>query len=204
MKITDLKGMFAGTKQTKYPTKTTINMAACGRTEAAGKTLVIGMAVIAVLVLLVVKFCVFDQYARLSRAEADYNSVYQKNQELADRVSDYDEVMLEYRAYSMSFISDKNDENFVGVDRKEVLDLIETVMMKRGQVLNIEIYENTAKVSMRGMNLEEISEMIRSLKNSPVVSEAQLNIAKTDENKPASVLSFSVTIYLQQEQEAEQ
>ena len=204
MKITDLKGMFAGTKQTKYPTKTTINMAACGRTEAAGKTLVIGMAVIAVLVLLVVKFCVFDQYARLSRAEADYNSVYQKNQELADRVSDYDEVMLEYRAYSMSFISDKNDENFGGVDRKEVLDLIETVMMKRGQVLNIEIYENTAKVSMRGMNLEEISEMIRSLKNSPVVSEAQLNIAKTDENKPASVLSFSVTIYLQQEQEAEQ
>lgn len=203
MKITDLKGMFAGTKQTKYPTKTTINMAACGRTEAAGKTLVIGMAVIAVLVLLVVKFCVFDQYARLSRAEADYNSVYQKNQELADRVSDYDEVMLEYRAYSMSFISDKNDENFVGVDRKEVLDLIETVMMKRGQVLSIEIYENTAKVSMKGMNLEEISEMIRSLKNSPVVSEAQLNIAKTDENKPASVLSFSVTIYLQQEQGAE-
>ena len=195
--------MFAGTKQTKYPTKTTINMAACGRTEAAGKTLVIGMAVIAVLVLLVVKFCVFDQYARLSRAEADYNSVYQKNQELADRVSDYDEVMLEYRAYSMSFISDKNDENFVGVDRKEVLDLIETVMMKRGQVLSIEIYENTAKVSMKGMNLEEISEMIRSLKNSPVVSEAQLNIAKTDENKPASVLSFSVTIYLQQEQGAE-
>ena len=203
MKITDLKGMFAGTKQTKYPTKTTINMAACGRTEAAGKALVIGMAVIAVLVLLVVKFCVFDQYARLSRAEADYNSVYQKNQELADRVSDYDEVMLEYRAYSMSFISDKNDENFVGVDRKEVLDLIETVMMKRGQVLSIEIYENTAKVSMKGMNLEEISEMIRSLKNSPVVSEAQLNIAKTDENKPASVLSFSVTIYLQQEQGAE-
>ena len=203
MKLTDLKGMFAGTKQTKYPTKTTINMAACGRTEAAGKTLVIGIAAIAVLVLLVVKFCVFDQYARLSKAETAYNSIYQENQELADRVSDYDEVMLEYRAYSMSFISDKNDENFVGVDRKEVLDLIETVMMKRGQVLSIEIYENTAKVSMKGMNLEEISEMIRSLKNSPIVSEAQLNIAKTDENKPASVLSFSVTIYLQQEQEAE-
>ena len=103
----------------------------------------------------------------------------------------------------MSFISDKDNENFVGVDRKEVLDLIETVMMKRGQVLSIEIYENTAKISMKGMNLEEISEMIRSLKNSPIVSEAQLNIAHTDENKPASVLSFSVTIYLQQEQEAE-
>ena len=203
MKITDLKGMFAGTKQTKYPTKTTINMAACGRTEAAGRTLVIGMAVIAVLVLLMVKFCVFDQYARLSRAEADYNSVYQKNQELADRVSDYDEVMLEYRAYSMSFISDKNDENFVGVDRKEVLDLIETVMMKRGQVVSVEIYDDTAKVSMKGMNLKEISAMIKSLKTSPVVSDAQLNIAQTDENREASVLSFSVTIYLQQEQEAE-
>ena len=203
MKITDLKDMFAGTKQTKYPTKTTINMAACGRTEAAGKTLVIGMAVIAVLVLLVVKFCVFDQYARLSRAEADYNSVYQKNQELTEKVKNYDDIILEYRACSMSFISDENDENFVGVDRKDVLDLIETVMMKRGQVVSVEIYDDTAKVSMKGMNLKEISAMIKSLKTSPVVSDAQLNIAQTDENREASVLSFSVTIYLQQEQEAE-
>ncbi len=203
MKITDLKGMFAGTKQTKYPTKTTINMAACGRTEAAGKTLVIGMAVIAVLVLLMVKFCVFDQHARLGKAEAAYNSVYQQNQELTEKVKDYDDIILEYRAYSMSFISDKNDENFVGVDRKEVLDLIETVMMKRGQVVSVEIYDDTAKVSMKGMNLKEISAMIKSLKTSPVVSDAQLNIAQTDENREASVLSFSVTIYLQQEQEAE-
>ena len=203
MKITDLKGMFAGTKQTKYPTKTTINMAACGRTEAAGRTLVIGMAVIAVLVLLVVKFCVFDQYARLSRAEADYNSVYQKNQELTEKVKNYDDIILEYRACSMSFISDENDENFVGVDRKDVLDLIETVMMKRGQVVSVEIYDDTAKVSMKGMNLKEISAMIKSLKTSPVISDAQLNIAQTDENREASVLSFSVTIYLQQEQEAE-
>lgn len=203
MKITDLKGMFAGTKQTKYPTKTTINMAACGRTEVAGRTLVIGMAVIAVLVLLMVKFCVFDQYARLSRAEADYNSVYQKNQELTEKVKNYDDIILEYRACSMSFISDENDENFVGVDRKDVLDLIETVMMKRGQVASVEIYDDTAKVSMKGMNLKEISAMIKSLKTSPVVSDAQLNIAQTDENREASVLSFSVTIYLQQEQEAE-
>lgn len=203
MKITDLKGMFAGTKQTKYPTKTTINMAACGRTEAAGRTLVIGMAVIAVLVLLMVKFCVFDQYARLSRAEADYNSVYQKNQELTEKVKNYDDIILEYRACSMSFISDENDENFVGVDRKDVLDLIETVMMKRGQVVSVEIYDDTAKVSMKGMNLKEISAMIKSLKTSPVVSDAQLNIAQTDENREASVLSFSVTIYLRQEQEAE-
>ena len=195
--------MFAGAKQTKYPSKTTINMAACGKTESAGKTLVIGMAVIAVLVLLMVKFCVFDQYARLSRAEADYNSVYQQNQELTEKVKDYDDIILEYRAYSMSFISDENDENFVGVDRKDVLDLIETVMMKRGQVVSIEIYDDTAKVSMKGMNLKEISAMIKSLKTSPIVSDAQLNIAQTDENREASVLSFSVTIYLQQEQEAE-
>ena len=203
MRISDLKDMFAGAKQTKYPSKTTINMAACGKTEYAGKTLVIGMAVIAVLVLLMVKFCVFDQYARLSRAEADYNSVYQQNQELTEKVKDYDDIILEYRAYSMSFISDENDENFVGVDRKDVLDLIETVMMKRGQVVSIEIYDDTAKVSMKGMNLKEISAMIKSLKTSPIVSDAQLNIAQTDENREASVLSFSVTIYLQQEQEAE-
>ena len=203
MKLTDLKGMFAGTKQTKYPTKTTINMAACGRTEAAGRTIAEGIALIVVLAVLVTKFCVYDHYARLGKAEAAYNSVYQQNQELTEKVKDYDDIILEYRACSMSFISDENDENFVGVDRKDVLDLIETVMMKRGQVVSVEIYDDTAKVSMKGMNLKEISAMIKSLKTSPVVSDAQLNIAQTDENREASVLSFSVTIYLQQEQEAE-
>ena len=203
MKITDLKDMLAGAKQTKYPSKTTINMAACGRQEATGKTIIIGAVLILILVVLVAKFCVYDQYARLGKAETAYNSVYQQNQELTEKVKDYDDIILEYRAYSMSFISDENDENFVGVDRKEVLDIIETVMMKRGQVVSVEIYDNTAKVSMKGMNLKEISAMIKSLKTSPVVSDAQLNIAQTDENREASVLSFSVTIYLQQEQEAE-
>ena len=203
MKITDLKDMLAGAKQTKYPSKTTINMAACGRQEATGKTIIIGAVLILILVVLVAKFCVYDQYARLGKAEAAYNSVYQQNQELTEKVKDYDDIILEYRAYSMSFISDENDENFVGVDRKEVLDIIETVMMKRGQVVSVEIYDDTAKVSMKGMNLKEISAMIKSLKTSPIVSDAQLNIAQTDENKAASVLSFSVTIYLQQEQEAE-
>ena len=203
MKITDLKDMLAGAKQTKYPSKTTINMAACGKTESAGRTVAIGIALIVVLAVLVAKFCVYDQYARLGKAEAAYNSVYQQNQELTEKVKDYDDIILEYRAYSMSFISDENDENFVGVDRKDVLDLIETVMMKRGQIVSVEIYDDTAKVSMKGMNLKEISAMIKSLKTSPIVSDVQLNIAQTDENKAASVLSFSVTIYLQQEQEAE-
>lgn len=203
MKITDLKDMLAGAKQTKYPSKTTINMAACGRQEATGKTIIIGAVLILILVVLVAKFCVYDQYARLGKAETAYNSVYQQNQELTEKVKNYDDIILEYRASSMSFISDENDENFVGVDRKDVLDLIETVMMKRGQVVSVEIYDNTAKVSMKGMNLKEISAMIKSLKTSPVVSDAQLNIAQTDENREASVLSFSVTIYLQQEQEAE-
>ena len=203
MRISDLKDMFAGAKQTTYPSKTTINMAACGKTESAGRTGAIGIALIVVLAVLVAKFCVYDQYARLGKAEAAYNSVYQQNQELTEKVKDYDDIILEYRACSMSFISDENDENFVGVDRKDVLDLIETVMMKRGQVVSVEIYDDTAKVSMKGMNLKEISAMIKSLKTSPVVSDAQLNIAQTDENREASVLSFSVTIYLQQEQEAE-
>ena len=75
--------------------------------------------------------------------------------------------------------------------------------LSKNQVVSVEIYDDTAKVSMKGMNLKEISAMIKSLKTTPVVSDAQLNIAQTDENREASVLSFSVTISLQQEQEAE-
>ncbi len=204
MKLTDLRKNLGGGRQNKYPSKTAINMAACGKERATGKTLAIGVALIIILVVLVVKFCVYDQYARLDRAESAYSSIEQQNQELLDKVGDYDDILLEYRAYSMNFVSDSEDESYVSVDRKEVLDLIESRMMNRGDVLSIEIYGGTAKVSMDGMNLEEISRMISNLKQSPIVSGAQLNIAQTEENKSASVLSFSVTIYLQQEEEAAQ
>ena len=73
-------------------------------------------------------------------------------------------------------------------------------MMKKGEILTISISNDTAVVNMSGMNLKQISEMNASLKKSPIVREVSLKIAQTEENKQASILNFTVTIYLQAEE----
>ena len=75
-------------------------------------------------------------------------------------------------------------------------------MMSRGEVITVTINKNMAVVTMTGMNLKEISRMNQELKQRDIVSDVQLNIAQTEEQKAASILNFSDTIYLQSAEEA--
>ena len=50
-------------------------------------------------------------------------------------------------------------------------------------------------------NMNQISEMFAVMEEQPIVQSVELNVASTEENRAASVLSFSVRIYLQPETE---
>ena len=54
---------------------------------------------------------------------------------------------------------------------------------------------------MSDMRLDQISEMFAVMEEQPIVQSVELNVASTEENRAASVLSFSVRIYLRPETE---
>lgn len=74
-------------------------------------------------------------------------------------------------------------------------------MMPRGKVLSVEILDDAAEVEMSDMRLDQISEMFAVMEEQPIVQSVELNVASTEENRVASVLSFSVRIYLRPETE---
>ena len=187
-------------KAVKYPTKTSINMMTCGLPKHTGRTVGIGICLIALLVAFVVKVGVYDQFARLDQAENAYQTVHQQNLALQERVKDYKEVSLAYRAYAMNFVSGESEDAVVLVDRQAILDLIEDKMLSRGEIVSISLHENTAVVNMSGMNLRQIAEMNAALKQSGIVRDVQLKLAQTEEERAASVLNFTDTIYLQTEE----
>ena len=147
-----------------------------------------------------VKVGVYDQLARLDRAESAYQTVHQQNLTLQERVADYEEVLLAYRAHAMNFVSGDAEDAVVIVDRQAVLDLIEETMLTKGTLVSISLHENTAVVNMSGMNLKQISEMNARLKQRSIVRDVQLKLAQTEEERAASVLNFTDTIYLQTEE----
>ena len=174
------------------------------QTENPARTLIVGIIVIAVLAGLAAKVGVIDQYQRLSRAQGEYNQVHQQYVTVQDALQDYDKVLTEYRAYSTDWMQSSSDDNadgngeqtYVSVSRQVVLDMIENEMMSRGTVTGINILGDNVTVDMTDMTLEQISAMIRSLERQSIVAGTRMDIAETEKDRPASILSFTVTITL--------
>ena len=187
-------GMGNGAKKpVKYPTKRTVNLAKRESHSQSVMTLSIGTAVIIVLVVLVVKFGVLDQLARQSAAESAYNTVHAQYTEMQSAVEKYPEVEEEYRTYSRKWMQQEDSGAFVSVDRQEVLDLMENYLQPYGTIKAVTISDDVMIVSMSGLNLQEIS---------PIVKSADLTIAST-EKTAGEDLDFSVTITLQPADTAE-
>lgn len=188
-------------KMIRCPHKTGINLNMREKQAGAAMTLAIGGAVIVLLAGIVAKVGVIDQYARLSDAQAEYAQVHQQYTSAQKELERYDEVLTEYRAYSMDWMAgaEEGDTRFVSVNRQQVLDLVETQMMTRGTVNSVQVQDDMAVVSMSGMSLREISEMFSVIEQEPIVKSVELDVAETEKDRPASIMSFSVTIILQGE-----
>lgn len=184
-------------KPGKMPTKTTINLAMKEEAAIPGKTLAVYAAIAVVVLLLVVKFGVIDQYSRLHSAQAQYESVHAQYTQTQDALSHYGEVEAEYRRYSKDWMNDESSADYVGVNRTTVLDMVENRMMSAGTVNSITLQGNQMLVNMSGMNLEQISKMFSELEKDPIVKNLTLTIASTEEDA-ATALDFSVTVELQQ------
>ena len=184
-------------KMIKCPSKTGINMNKREKRTGEMLTLVIGLAVMAGLV---ARFGVMEQYRRLSEAQSAYGEVHSQLTACQEQLTDYEQVLAEYRSSSLDGMAD-SEGKLVTVPRRDVLDLVEDLMMPRGKVLSVEILDDAAEVEMSDMRLDQISEMFAVMEEQPIVQSVELNVASTEENRAASILSFSVRIYLRPETE---
>lgn len=192
----------AGAKRMiRCPQKVGINMNMREKHRGAAATAVIGVAVIVLLAGCVAKFGVIDRYRALSDAQSAYDNVHRQYESAVTELLNYDRVLAEYRTYSRDWMTGakEGEGSCVAVSRQEVLDLVEARMKTRGTVNRISVRGNTAVIDMGGMSLDEISDMFEVIEQEPIVAAVRLDIAETEKDHPASILSFSVTITLQQE-----
>lgn len=189
-------------KVLKLPTKTTINLAKRESRRKDVLTLTVGGVLILLLAGSVAKFGVIDQLDRLSQAESSYNQVHSQYLSTLQAVEDYPEVEERYRTYSRSWMNAGDKNGLAKVDRQQVLDLLEQRMMPRGQVNSVSLRDSVLVVSMSGMNLRQISTMVESIREDPIVESASLNLASTEEKKKTDLMDFTLTVVLQPKEEA--
>lgn len=192
-------------KMIKCPQKTGINLNLQEDRQRDRRTLLIGILAIAALVTVVVNFGVLQQYRRLDKAQAAYDRVHTQYVSAQEALSDYDRVLLEYRTYSMDWMTAAGSEDIpAAVDRQAALDLLEQEMLSHGSLTALQITQNTMNVDMSGMTLDQIFAMFARLRLSPIVDSVSLSVASTEEGKAATIMDFTVRIELRQPEEVSQ
>ncbi len=192
-------------KMIKCPQKTGINLNLQEDRQRDRRTLLIGILAIAALVTVVVNFGVLQQYRRLDKAQSAYDRVHTQYVSAQEALSDYDRVLLEYRTYSMDWMTAAGSEDIpAAVDRQAALDLLEQEMLSHGSLTALQITQNTMNVDMSGMTLDQISAMFARLRLSPIVDSVSLSVASTEEGKAATIMDFTVRIELRQPEEVSQ
>lgn len=182
-------------KASKYPTKRTV-----AQRESHSRstlTLTLGLVLIVVLSFCVANFGVLRQLDRQRAAENAYNTVHSQYTQMQQALADYDNVELQYRTYSRTWMQEEDSPFYIPVDRLEVLDLLEGYLMPYGTVKTVLVEDDVAIITMSGMDLEQISAMFQRVQQQPIVKSASLTIAATPRLSRTDLLDFSVTITLQ-------
>ena len=108
-------------KASKYPTKRTVNLAQRESHSRSTLTLTLGLVLIVVLSFCVANFGVLRQLDRQRAAENAYNTVHSQYIQMQQALADYDNVELQYRTYSRTWMQE-DSPFYIPVDpRKEIL-----------------------------------------------------------------------------------
>lgn len=192
----------AGTprRPVRCPQKTGINLNLHEKRTGTVLTLVIGIACIALLAAAAAKFGVIDLYGRLADAQSAYAQAHQENLAAQEKLSHFDEVLSEYRTYSMEWMEDEEnaDLNF-SVERTAVLDLLETSILPKAGLTAIEVQGDRVDIQLNSTNLSYIADILLEVEREPIVASVELEIAETEKDHPADVVECTLHIVLRGE-----
>lgn len=177
----------------KLPTKTHINvLVEKKQTFSLRKNLPL-LIIIAVLVLLLGKFLVFD---RLAAVIKETNRVQTLQQELVDanaRINDLQEVSDLYAHYTTSGMT---AEELSLVDRVKAMRLIEDAFLRGNISKTWNLTGNVMTLEVNGPSLKDLNQLAEELEEDPIVERCVISAADKHTDESGNV-SVTFVIYLQ-------
>lgn len=184
----------------RCPQKTGINLNMHERRTGKVLTLVLGLVLIAALAGAAAKLGVIDLYGCLADAQSEYAQVHRENLDAQEKLSRFDEVLQEYRTYSMDWLSEEENAALsFSVERTEVLDLVERTVAPYGALSALQVQGERVDVELSETDLDRIAEALGAVKASELVESVGLELAETEKDRPADVMKCTLHIVLREE-----
>lgn len=153
-------------KKTKMPTKQTLNLMIKEKTLAHPTRLVPILLLIFLGAYAFAQFAVIARLNKVKQAEAELSQMRSNLEMLQASYADYDEVKAEYNRYTY-----QNYDRTLP-DRLDVLALLERRVFTVCTAQSLSIAQRTVTMTLAGLTLDDVSALIASLKEEPMVFDA--------------------------------
>ena len=145
----------------KYPEKTYINLIQ-DETTSNNRKAIIGFLVFLLFLAVFVKFAVYDQLAKINRAEQQYRVVETQLNAARQANNEYDEVKKQYDEVTDWYMT---EEEKAVVDKSNVFRMLENDIMPYVGIRTVQIAGNTISVTTENTNLQTVSTFLSALQN---------------------------------------
>ena len=170
-------------KAVQMPSKKTMNFARRQSNFNPKKVIPIILVIIIVAVAFA-KFAIMDPMDKKAAAYADLSY---KKVELAAvnaKLADYDALSHEYGRYSYGWM---NETEISLVSRIDALNLVEKQIANKAVVKNMAVNNNVLTLNIKGITLQEASDMVAKLEKNDLVESAAVYNATASEAKEAEI-----------------
>ena len=181
-----------GGKKSKYPSRTAINLIYQPSHKDKDILSLVLFAVFLFALAVFTKFMVLDQLAAVNAAEVAYHEKEDMLRALQKANEEYDEVEVEYSHFGTSYM---NTEEIDRQFRTSMIDVINEKVSDNYQIKSVSIAGNTATLTFQVPELRDVSSIVSSLNESPIVSYVTFSTAATEEKKVEAVDERGNVIY---------
>ena len=170
-------------KAVQMPSKKTMNFARRQSSFNPKKVIPI-ILVIIIVAAAFAKFAIMDPMDKKAAAYADLSY---KKVELATvnaKLADYDALSHEYGRYSYGWM---NETEISLVSRIDALNLVEKQIANKAVIKNMAVNNNVLTLNIKGITLQEASDMVAKLEMNDLVESAAVYNATASEAKEAEI-----------------
>ena len=175
----------------EYPSKTYMNLMVSEKKSFDLRSNIPLIVVLLIIVVLVMKFGVFDFYARVDAKQAELNAHQQTLSSMNAELTNYNTVLEEYEGYeSMSITS-----SGLRVDALGALALVDRFVAPSARVASLSLVGNTLTLNLTDISLDGVGKLVSTLYEQDMVANVSVSTAATRETASEDVV-VAMTITL--------
>ncbi len=162
----------------RLPDKRSINMAVVGQKKTRASTAILALILIIVAAVAIAKFAVMDRLEGVEREQQKVRDLRSQLTAANAKIDSFGELQEKYAHYTLT---DLTKEELNRVERSDVVELIERVVLPEAELNSWTVKQNQLTLNITMDTLQDTNELAQKLNEEEMVSFATVKNAVTNE-----------------------